>query len=273
MKKSVKKIFEFYIKSSIHVALSVASLGYISIKLTRDTTPMPLLIFIFSSAVVAYNFTKYYTPSFLTRKIFKKLIFWFTAITFLNSLFLFFALPFLAQVIVLLGGILVVIYSIPFKTNSVNLRNSKGGKMYLVIFSWLLLTVGVPLGMELAFDWNLFIKLFLLQGVYIFVAILPFDIRDLEIDERRLQTLPQRLGIRKVKQLGGTVLTLGILFCGLSFGFSSPLSVSTTFSFIVLALFLFYSKPNQSVYYTSFWIEAIPVIWALLFIYLCNFNN
>jgi len=273
VKKLIKKLFDFYIKSSIHVALAVVALGYISMSLTLDATNFSLLIFIFSSAVVAYNFTKYFASTSFTKTIFKQVIFWVTGTAFLSSIFLFLGLTFLAQIIVFTGGILVGLYSIPFYTNSENLRNSKGGKIYLVIISWVLLTVGVPLAMNPAFNLVLLLKLFLLQGVYIFVAILPFDIRDLNTDESRLQTLPQRLGIRKVKRLGIGLLTLGVLFCGLSFGFLSPLGLSTTLSFVTLALFLFFCKPNQSPYFTSFWVEAIPIIWALFFIYLLNFND
>jgi len=273
VKKLIKKLFDFYIKSSIHVALAVVSLGYISMSIALDTVNISLLIFIFSSAVVAYNFTKYSASIPFTRAIFKQVIFWVTVTAFLLSVFLFLDLTFLAQIITLTGGILVGLYSIPFHSKSENLRNSKGGKIYLVIISWILLTVGVPLAMNPTFNLVLFLKLFLLQGVYILVAILPFDIRDLNIDESRLQTLPQRLGIRKVKRLGMGLLTLGVLFCGLSFGFFNPFGLSTAISFVILALFLFFCKPTQSRYYTSFWVEAIPIIWALSFIYLLNFND
>lgn len=271
MKKLIKKLFDFYIKSSIHVALSVVALGYMSMSLALENVNISLLIFIFSSAIVAYNFTKYFASISFTKRFFKQVVFWLTLTAFLLSVFLFLQLTLLAQFIVLIGGILVGLYSVPFKANSENLRNSKGGKIYLVIFSWILLTVGVPLTMNPTFNGVLFIKLILIQGIYILVAILPFDIRDLNIDESRLQTLPQRLGIRKVKQLGGFLLTLGALFCGLSFGFFSPLGLSTVLSFVLLALFLFFCQPNQSPYYTSFWVEAIPIFWALFFIYLLNF--
>ena len=163
VKKLIKKLFDFYIKSSIHVALAVVSLGYISMSIALDTVNTSLLIFIFSSAVVAYNFTKYFASMPFTRTIFKQVIFWVTVTAFLLSVFLFLDLTFLAQIITLTGGILVGLYRIPFHTKRENLRNSKGGKIYLVIISWILLTVGVPLAMNPTFNLVLFLKLFLLQ--------------------------------------------------------------------------------------------------------------
>ena len=89
------------------MALAVVSLGYISMSIALDTANISLLIFIFSSAVVAYNFTKYFASMPFTRTIFKQVIFWVTVTAFLLSVFLFLDLTFLAQIITLTGGILV----------------------------------------------------------------------------------------------------------------------------------------------------------------------
>jgi hypothetical protein len=157
---------------------------------------------------------------------------------------------------------------VPFSQNKENLRNSKGWKMYLVVLTWILLTVGVPLAMTPTFDANLFLQLMLIQGVYIFVAIIPFEIRDLAIDPSSLNTLPQRLGVFRAKILGWVLLSIALVLTFYFFGRMTPFILSTVLSFGLLAFFLARSTPNQSSYFSSFWVEAIPIVWAVTYYFI-----
>ena len=190
----------------------LVSLASISLSLSQYELSISMLIFIFCSAFFAYNFVKIY-PIIKTKNStnFPHLIFWLSFECGLASLYLFFKLTAATQLIVFVGGILVLLYSVPFSQNKENLRNSKGWKMYLVVLTWILLTVGVPLAMTPTFDVNLFLQLMLIQGVYIFVAIIPFEIRDLAIDSSSLNTLPQRLGVFRVKILGWVLLSITLV--------------------------------------------------------------
>ncbi|MDA9680543.1 hypothetical protein N9T84_00360, partial [Flavobacteriaceae bacterium] len=60
MKKTVLKFLDFYIKSSIHVALAVVSLASISLRLSQHELSISMLIFIFCIALFAYNFIKFF---------------------------------------------------------------------------------------------------------------------------------------------------------------------------------------------------------------------
>jgi hypothetical protein len=136
-----------------------------------------------------------------------------------------------------------------------------------VVLSWLCLTVGVPLASAALFDAVLFFKLALVQGIYIFVAILPFEIGDLNVDEAALQTLPQTLGIKRVKILGILLLLLGGVIAILSFGFSSPFVKSSLITFFILGFCLWRSNDNQSPLFARFWVEGIPILWYILIYY------
>lgn len=269
MKKRVQIFFDFYIKSSIHVALAAVSLAFISLQVASQRPTYSLLIFIFCSAFFAYNFIKIY-PIIKTKNStnFPHLIFWLSFECGLASLYLFFKLTAAAQLIVFVGGILVLLYSVPFSQNKENLRNSKGWKMYLVVLTWILLTVGVPLAMTPTFDVNLFLQLMLIQGVYIFVAIIPFEIRDLAIDPSSLNTLPQRLGVFRAKILGWVLLSIALVLTFYFFGRMTPFTLSTVLSFGLLAFFLARSTLYQSSYFSSFWVEAIPIVWAVTYYFI-----
>jgi hypothetical protein len=169
----------------------------------------------------------------------------------------------------LIGSILVFLYSISFNGFS-NWRNKKGLKIYLVALSWILLTVGIPLASDSCFSISLFLKLGLIQFVYVWVATLPFEIRDVTIDSSHLKTLPQQLGIFKTKILGIIFLVLVAPCLLLFFGTNHEMLFSTFMIFVLLGILLYYSDPSNSFYYTAFWVEGIPVVWLgsyFLFLY------
>jgi hypothetical protein len=161
----------------------------------------------------------------------------------------------------------VIGYSIPFQSKTSNWRNRKGWKIYLVVLSWVCLTVGVPLAYPSSFEILLFIKLAVLQGIYILVAIIPFEIGDLESDNFGLQTLPQKFGILNAKKMGLALLVGGYFVTVGMFGFSSVIAVSTLITFVLLGIGLWGSHKDQSVYYARFWVESIPILWCFIIHY------
>ena len=240
MRKWQKIILDFYIESSLHVALSVVSLAYISLKLAHEEISYSLLIFIFSSSLFAYNFVKYYSI-FKTEKIkntFHKLIFLITSFSLIISFYIFLQLEIIAKIFVFTGAILVLVYTIPINYRKNNLRNTNGWKIYVVVLTWVLLTIGVPLSINLMNYGTLLFYLLVIQGTYIFVSIIAFDIKDLKIDDPKLKTIPQQLGVIRSKLLGSNLLILLILITLFKFGFNTPFSVSALLCFITLLILL-----------------------------------
>ena len=264
----LKTIFDFYIKSSIHVALSVLSLSKISLFVLGSDGTELLLIFIFFAALSAYNFIKFF-PLLITKKISLeyRLILLLTLAGILTCITAIFYLPLKIIFFVLIGSFFVIGYSIPFQSKTSNWRNRKGWKIYLVVLSWVCLTVGVPLAYPSSFEILLFIKLAVLQGIYILVAIIPFEIGDLESDNFGLQTLPQKFGILNAKKMGLALLVGGYFVTVGMFGFSSVIAVSTLITFVLLGIGLWGSHKDQSVYYARFWVESIPILWCFIIHY------
>ena len=56
----LKQILNFYINSSIHVALAVFSLSYITLLEFNISYDKPVLYFIFYASITGYNFVKYF---------------------------------------------------------------------------------------------------------------------------------------------------------------------------------------------------------------------
>ncbi|VAW22831.1 hypothetical protein MNBD_BACTEROID04-1895 [hydrothermal vent metagenome] len=95
---------------------------------------------------------------------------------------------------------------------------------------------------------------------------LPFDIRDVNIDSTILKTIPQTFGIPTSKAIGYVLL---IVFVGLEFFKNKDSFIDILIIIlisIITALFLRFSSPKKSRYYTSFWVELIPVMWLVLMV-------
>ena len=249
------------------MALAVVALSKISIEIAEVEDGKLLLIFIFFAALTAYNFIKFFSDFRSSDFVWNRTpIALLTVFSFLSSLVLLFVLPAHVLWISLLGSLLVVGYAVPIRSNFNNWRSKKGWKQHLVVLSWLCLTVGLPLLTAPQFDFFSFLHLCCIQGTYIFVALLPFEIGDLSTDAPNLHTLPQRFGVLKTKIIGLSLLVTAPLLSCFIFELMTPFGGSSLMIFFILGVLLFKSHPEQSFYYSRFWVESLPLFWLICFV-------
>jgi len=107
---------------------------------------------------------------------------------------------------------------------------------------------------------------FLQIFIYVLIAIVPFEIRDINIDSRRLSTIPQKIGIKKTKILGGLLCFSFVLIELLKQKYFSWYCLSLDFVIIsLLMIFLIVNSKNpQSKFYSSFWVEGVPILWIVI---------
>jgi hypothetical protein len=274
-----KKIVDFYIYSNIHVALAGFSLTKITLlNFAIDDNLTPL--FVAFSIVVSYNFIRFY-------EIKNNRLIWFKDWFFINikgillliflsilglTTILFFTDFNLKSLIILFPfAFMTFFYAIPlFKIGKreVSFRNFPMIKIFSIAIAWAGISVFFPL-YEADYQFTSAVYLEFFQRILILLAItIPFDIRDVNADSKSLKTLPQTLGINNSKVLG-TLLLFGFLLMEIVkenftyFAFLVLLIIS-----LITALFLWFSSPKQSRYYTSFWVESIPIIWLGLLIFI-----
>ena len=96
------------------------------------------------------------------------------------------------------------------------------------------------------------------------MLILIFEILDVKNDDPHLQTVPQQIGVQRTKMIGSGLLLVFLLLeifvthlCAKSLLLKVCIAGSTL-------LFLLFSNEKRSKYYSSFWVESIPVLWLLL---------
>lgn len=272
----LKQVFDFYLNASIHVALAVYSLVYITVLEFNLIEQRTVLYFTFYASITGYNFVKYFgLAKFHHRSLASrlKIIQLFSAICFLAMLYYAFYLDRTTLICILVFALTTFLYAIPFlpKTifldNQQNLRSISGLKIYIIGLVWAGVTVILPL-LNSKYDlWTTDVMIaFVQRFLFVIVLIIPFEIRDLKYDSLKLATLPQRIGVKKTKVLG--LLLLGVFFV-LEF-LKTDIGVgkiAIRFTIVVLTiLLLVFSKIDQKQYYSSFWVEGIPIIWLLLYL-------
>lgn len=276
-KRVLQTLFESYVKHSVHVALSVVALSLLSAHYFAIVPSTTLLIFIFSSTLLGYNAIKF---GILPKAVFQNplargLFYLLNGLALLLASYTFFYLSERQHLIVICTGLLVLLYGWAFPFQTTNLRNQQGVKLYWVALCWVLMAVGLPfLEKQMACSWNLLIWS-LIIGLYVVVATLPFELRDMHRDPNSLQTWPQRLGIQGTKRRGYWLLLVAIVLCFCLPNVSGPMRVSALTTFGALAVLLWQSGPTKGFYFTAFWVEALPLFWwgvFRLFLYLAALN-
>ena len=271
--KRLKLLFGFYIHSSIHVALAVFSLTYVTLLELQLPTDWPLLFFVFFSTVTGYNFVKYFgIAKFHHRQLAKwlKVIQVFSLVCFLLMLWFLFQLK--TKTIICIGvfGLITWCYAMPFLPKwffmgqQKNLRNIGGLKVYVIALVWAGVTVLLPVfdsrGIFTTNVWITAVQRFLL----VMMLMLPFEIRDLQYDSLKLATVPQKLGISNTKVMG---VLVGMAFFFLEFlkeEVNAKLLVITLAVTLIVVLFILFANEKRSDYYSSFWVEGVPILWLIL---------
>jgi hypothetical protein len=265
--KLLKHILDFYLNSSIHVALSCYALVRVTFHVFNIQYDEPMALFVFFGTIVGYNFVKYdalvrvqQKPIGLQLKIIAVLSF----ISVILTGYYFFQLQRITQIVSFGIFAITALYTLPFFPNKKNARNWAGVKIYIVALCWVGATLVLPyINAEIPFTANFFIKC-LQRFVLVFVLILVFEIIDLANDDPHLQTVPQTIGVRKTKILGFVLLIPFWIVGVLSFTFHDLMI--NLIMVIMLMLFIAFANPNKSKYYTSFWVESVPIFWWLMIV-------
>ncbi|SDG91163.1 UbiA prenyltransferase family protein [Psychroflexus sediminis] len=262
----ISKLLKLYINSSIHVALAVVSFTCITYLDFGLGIKSRVLVFVFFSTLVAYTFVKY-IPLVKKKNVILgdslKFIFFLSAVSVLPvfiSLF-YFELEVISFIFLL--GIFTLLYVLPFLPKAKNLRDVSGLKIFIIATVWTGVTVILPfLSSEVALSsLDLEKTLYIMSRFLIVIAlIIPFEIRDLKLDQIYLKTLPQVLGVFQTKVLG-IVLTLVSLFL-------LSLVINETYIYVymhlLIILLMIFSKRHNAFLYTALLVEAVPILWFLL---------
>lgn len=269
----LKGIFNFYINSSIHVALSICALTWLTLIEFDLNYDKPVFYTVFFASITGYNFVKYFGLAKLFHRRLTsrlKIIQIFSLFCFLGLCIYLFQLKSTSLLYVGAFAVMTFLYAIPvipkkiFLDEHQNLRSISGLKIYIIAAVWTGVTVVLPL---INNDYPMSQDAIILgfqRFLYVVVLMLPFEIRDLNNDSLKLATIPQKIGIKRTKIIGVFLLLVFFLveFMKNDSQLTSTLVLGTIA--VITLIFLMYASKNQNRYYSSFYVEAIPIIWLIL---------
>lgn len=273
--KFLKAGLDFYINSSVHVAIAVCCFVLISFARFDILYDAEYISFVFFGTITGYNFIKY-APSVklrhlsLPKKIrFIQIFSFFAFIGFLVSAF---NLPFKILFISCLFGMFSLFYVLPVFPGKKNLRSYSGLKIFVITVVVLGVTIIVPALQKPEIFSSEVLPVFVQRFCFILAVIIPFEIRDVEQDASGLGTIPQKIGVKQSKFVGISML-LFFLILEFFHPFSNEVFKKTTFVISLIAAgFLLFSTTKQPKYYASFWVEAIPIFWFCIFLLFRSFS-
>lgn len=265
--KFFKSVFDFYINSSIHVAIAVVTLLRITELYFEFSHNKSIAWLLFFATITGYNFVKYAGVAQLHHRSLTnnlRVIQVFSFFCFLLLCYFIWLQPLRTILFFLPFGVLTFLYAVPFLSGfQKNLRSIGYLKIVVVAIVWSGVTVLLP-----AYENNIVfttkVCLMALQRfLLVLILILPFDIRDVQYDAISLQTIPKRIGIENTKKFGYILLLFTLV---IEFVISPNSHFRTSFLavFFLLLFLLMRANTNQSKYYSSFWVESVPIIWLLL---------
>ena len=262
----LKRAFNFYINSSIHVSLAVVSLAAITFQIFGLSLDLGLLTFIFLGSITGYNFVKY---AGLAKLYYRKLatnlkvIQGFSLMAFLGFLYSSFFQPPSVLIVAGIMGLFTLLYAVPVFSKNRNLRGLAGVKIYVIAFVWAGVTVVLPIVDHIdLLQRDVFIEFF--QRFFLIIALtLPFEIRDLKFDLEQLRTIPQKIGVKNTKLIGLLLILVFVLLEFLKQGRTLAEVLSVITVGMISWIFLRNSSVRQMEYYSSFWVEGIPIFWLL----------
>lgn len=241
---TLRKILDFYIHSSIHVGIAVFCLVQLSVPCWSSYS-----VLVFFGTVVGYNFLKY-SEWFLLNKRLRINFVGILSVTLIAAIV--FMLLFLEQDSTIQLNLLVALFLVllyPF------IRKLGWIKPFFVSCVVSYVTVNIPLKDNVDVLW-IFLQRFLLLSS----LMIPFEILDSTIDSVSLKTLPHFFGIARTKQIG---YGLVVLFIIVSLLLTDNLYFCSIFALSSIVA-IYFSTKKRSWYYTSFWVESLPIVWWLI---------
>ena len=268
----IKKLFDFYIKSSFHLGVCVVSLYIISIYKLQIDLNYYVLTCLFSSTIVVYNFIKYASTLpyyfFVQNAPIKKI----QIVSFFFGFFLLYSLFFLSFEALFFGFFLFlicVLYVFPINHSISNFRNRSKIKIFLVAICWSGSTVIFPFIESNNINYGDSMLLFVQFFLFVIVCTVPFEIRDLKYDSNDLKTIPQIYGTNNSKYISYVLIFIFFSISFISNGTSIDLISDLLISF-VLVFIIYLTKENQGKYFSSFWVESSPIYWLIIQFILFN---
>lgn len=184
------------------------------------------------------------------------------------NLYFFFLLTWKVKFLLFIPGIISLAYVIPVLKKKKRLRDLSFIKIFLIAIVWAWVTVALPIyEMEGSMDLNA-ILMILERMLFIFAITLPFDIRDLRVDEtNNVMTIPAKIGIPKTKLLAHLCMALMCISIFINYFlafYSLPIFIALLISVISTSIIIHFSNDKRHDYFYTGLLDGTMIIQFLL---------
>jgi 4-hydroxybenzoate polyprenyltransferase len=256
-------IFQWYIRGSIHVSLCLLALVGFSSAVFDAEVPKVYYLALFFGSIAGYNTIKYGPESGKHWRLVggeRRFVIALSALSCGAGIYYLMQLPPGVWLLLFLAGIITVFYAVPLKPGGINLRSYGLLKVILVALVWTVLSVWAPLwGQEELKGWDVGVESFQ-RILWVFLLMLPFEIRDLKTDPPQMKSIPQRFGLRATRNMAWGIAVLFALATGMKDSLAvGEFGVKTAVA-VLMGLSISFATEKQHPYYAAFWVEGIPLV-------------
>jgi len=259
----VKSVIRFLVFSNILVALCAFSLALSTEILLDIKANYKVSQFVFFATLGVYNFQRVVRikkGKNHTRKEWlnchKSAIYSLVLLGGLMSAYLFFEFQRPTQIAIVISGVLSIGY--PF-----GLRKIPGSKIFLIALVWTISTMLlVLLENQIQLTQNITLHL-LARFLLLFAITIPFDIRDLNFDNKELRTIPLVFGAVKARIIAISALFICAIIAIVQY-INKDVNLAYLLALISLyfvsSIFIAKSDVSKQEMYFSFWVESLSIL-------------
>jgi len=269
MLQSLRKLF---IDSYVWVSLGAVLLSAMSRDIAGQTWSLSNLIFSFSGTLAIYNFHRWFKVEGNNYRSSKFYLFLISSLIAFRTLF--YLERWEAVLFIGTASILSILYIVPFSVFSnlfsgIPMRERKGWKLWVIALTWSIVTVFIPLfwsDVEPASE--SMVLLWIERLCFIAAITIPFDIRDVYLDDPRLLTIPQQYGTRKSLFLAAGLLCVSAVTIVLMNRFMILPTISMValiFADLLALVFIVRSKTQREKWYYAFVLDGLMIIHPMIY--------
>lgn len=283
----IRKVIDLFLYSNVYIAAAAVALTWqTQLILFGEFELDTLSVLVFFATMFIYASHRliglFSVKKFLKEgrfhiiNTYKNHIWIYTGIAVIGLIYAFFQVSFRVQLALVLPGLISLGYVIPFlgfkKNRKLRLRDLNWIKIFLIAIVWAYVTVILPIIEIRSVSWS-DVLIFVERAVFIFMITLPFDIRDLKVDQyNNVKTIPAVYGIPFTMKLVLASLIFLLILASANYVFvpASPiyfaafglwLSLISTYIFIRISI-----NKTDDYYFTglldgTMWLQFVCV-WA-----------
>ena len=263
----IRKIVELIIYGNIWISLGAVALTLNTFLIMGWAVHTNLILLVFFATNLSYNLlrvVRHRSSKAInsSRHLWvynqKKFLYSLIIISSCISGYLFFAL-FTFNELLYFSPLIAIALLYAVKVFGKSLRDIPFIKITLIALSWAAVTVLIPAyANQKPLQQDIWV-LFILNFIYIFALVIPFDIRDLNFDEPEKKTIPQLIGVRAAKY---TAIVL-LIICGVLSYILLKEAVFLTPVYIVSIAILFQVSGKRKEFFYAFGIDGLILLFPV----------